>query len=111
MRSWCLNFFEVINRFEKEPEDDYKYKQINDGECDIHNCLFFYIIWAYTKLVPQKTIYTQSPLNQTIIQLIIKPKYHKQKRPYQNGRVFYRNGMVITLFYIDQVFGKGWLNR
>ena len=64
MRSWCLNFFEVINGFEKEPEDDYKYKQINDGECDIHNMFVFYM--GYTKLMPQKTVYTQKPLNQII---------------------------------------------
>jgi hypothetical protein len=59
MRSWCLNFFEVINGFEKEPKDDYKYKQINDGECDIHNMFLFYM-GIYQANATKNNLYTKA---------------------------------------------------
>jgi hypothetical protein len=31
MRSWLLDFFEIINRFEKEPEDDYEAPDVKNG--------------------------------------------------------------------------------
>jgi hypothetical protein len=36
MRSWFLNFFEVINGFEKEPEYDNEAYDVGDGENDVH---------------------------------------------------------------------------
>ena len=41
MLPWFLDFFEVINSFEKEPEYDYEAYHVGDGEDDVHFFLIF----------------------------------------------------------------------